>query len=170
MKTLHTERLILRPFQISDETAMYQVFRDAEVMRYSYGVQTKQWVRDWIRFRILENQDDAITSVWVVTEKAHTIVTGYCGLFHIPDLAGSPEMEIGYRLIQKFWGLGYATEAACAIRDYAFDELGITRLVAMIDPANTASIRVAEKLGMRYEKEVVLAGYTHPDHLYVLEK
>jgi RimJ/RimL family protein N-acetyltransferase len=95
-------------------------------------------------------------------------VIGYCGLFAFPDINGRPEIEIGYRLERAAWGNGYATEAACAVRDYAFAILQIPRLIALIDPANVASIRVAEKIGMRYEQEVLLPGYTHPDHVYVV--
>jgi len=95
---------------------------------------------------------------------------GYCGLFYFPDVGGQPETEIGYRLARAYWGRGYATEAARAVRDYAFDTLRLQRLIAMIDPQNGASIRVAEKLGMVYEKEVMFAGYTHPDRVYVIER
>ena len=63
----------------------------------------------------------------------------------------------------------YATEAAQSVRDYAFNTLRLPRLISMIDPQNVASIRVAEKLGMRYEKDVVFEGYTHPDRVYVIE-
>ena len=66
------------------------------------------------------------------------------------------------------WGKGYATEAAGAVRDYGLGVLGRRRLVAIIDPQNAASIRVAEKIGMHFEKEVMLEGYTYPDHLYAL--
>ena len=91
---------------------------------------------------------------------------GYAGLFHFPDIAGRPEIEVGYRLARSHWGQGFATEAVTAIREYAFGVLRMPRLIALIDPQNTASIRVAEKVGMHYEREVMLEGYTHPDHLY----
>jgi len=95
-------------------------------------------------------------------------VIGYCGLFFFPDIEGQAEVEIGYRLARSVWGKGYATEAAKAVRDYAFNVLRLERLIAMIDPSNIASIRVAEKIGMHYEKEVMFEGYTHPDHVYVI--
>jgi ribosomal-protein-alanine N-acetyltransferase len=95
-------------------------------------------------------------------------VIGYCGLFFFPDVGGQPEIEIGYRFARSAWGQGYATEAALAVRDYAFTTLGIKRLIAMVDPSNVASIRVVEKTGMHYEKDVMFEGYSHPDHVYVI--
>ncbi len=103
---------------------------------------------------------------YAVVTKSNPEVIGYCGLFYFPDLGGQPEIEIGYRLARSAWGLGYATEAAHAVRDYAFSTLGMKRLIAMIDPSNIASIHVAEKIGMQYEKDIMLEGYTHPDHIY----
>jgi RimJ/RimL family protein N-acetyltransferase len=84
------------------------------------------------------------------------------------DVNGRPEVEIGYRLIRSAWGHGYATEAAQAVATYA-TTLGIQRLIALIDPGNVASIRVAYKLGMHYEADVMFDGYTHPDHVYTME-
>jgi RimJ/RimL family protein N-acetyltransferase len=55
-----------------------------------------------------------------------------------------------------------------AIRDYAFGTLNLKRLIALIDPGNAASIRVAEKIGLRYEKDVLLEGYSHPDRVYAM--
>ncbi|MDQ2691068.1 MAG: GNAT family N-acetyltransferase, partial [Chloroflexota bacterium] len=95
---------------------------------------------------------------------------GYCGLFYFPDVGGKPEVEIGYRLRRSAWGKGFATEAACAVRDFAFNSLGMQRLIALIDPDNIASIRVAEKLGMQYEKDIMLPGYTHPDRIYAVSR
>ena len=169
MTTLETERLILRPFQLTDAEAMDQVFGDAEVMHFGYGVQSPEWVRDWLRFRIIEDQEKTKTTVWAVVEKTKSIVLGYCGLFYFPDQLESPETEIGYRFNRLYWGNGYATEAARTVRDFAFNQLEINRLIAMIEPNNLASKRVAEKLGMQYEKDVELDGYTHPDHVYVIE-
>jgi RimJ/RimL family protein N-acetyltransferase len=98
--------------------------------------------------------------------KTHSAVLGYCGLFHFPDIDGQPEIEIGYRLSRSFWRQGYATEAVLAVRDYGFNVLCLPRLVALIDPQNVASIRVAEKVGTKYEKDVMMESYDHPDHLY----
>lgn len=95
---------------------------------------------------------------------------GYTGLTQFPDVAGQPEVEIGYRLARPFWGKGYATEAAMAVRDYGFDSLGFDRLISLIDPDNTASVRVAEKTGLQYEKDAVLPGYDHADRVYVITK
>ena len=95
---------------------------------------------------------------------------GYCGLFFFPDIDGQAEVEIGYRLARAVWGKGYATEAAQAVRNFAFTTLDIKRLIAMIDPSNIASIRVAKKIGMHYEKDVMFEGYDHPDHVYVVTR
>jgi RimJ/RimL family protein N-acetyltransferase len=64
-------------------------------------------------------------------------------------------IEIGYRLARAYWARGLASEAAGAVRDYAFGVLALPRLVSIIDPNNSASIRVAEKNGLRHEKDVI---------------
>lgn len=166
MIIVETERLILRHFHAFDAGAMERVFGDAEVMRFGPGVQTREWVRDWLR-RCLEDYYRKLGfGPWAVVVKESRAVIGYSGLFYFPSVAGRPEIEVGYRLARPFWGRGYATEAAVAVRDYGFGVLCLPRLVALIDPQNAASIRVAEKAGMRYECEAMLEGYSHPDHLY----
>ena len=165
-----TERLALRHFHILDAGPMCRVFGDAEVMRFGDGVQTKEWVDTWIRTCLERYFQTWGFGPYAVVERQSQAVIGYCGLFFFPDINGQPEVEIGYRLARAAWERGYATEAAQAARDFAFDCLGLQRLIAIIDPSNTASIRVAEKIGMRHETEVMLAGYTHPDHVYVLAR
>ena len=168
MFKLATERLYLRHFHILDDEAMYRIFGDAEVMRFGDGIQTREWVKNWIRTCLERYYKTWGFGPYAVVEQSSRNVIGYCGLFYFPDIDGQPEIEIGYRLARSTWGQGYATEAACSVRDFAFTALGIKRLIAMIDPSNIASIRVAEKLGMQYEKEVMLEGYTHPDHIYAM--
>jgi RimJ/RimL family protein N-acetyltransferase len=107
---------------------------------------------------------------YAVVDRQRQAVIGYCGLFFFPDINGQPEVEIGYRLVRSAWGRGYATEAARAVRDFAFGDLGMQRLIAIIDPSNIASIRVAEKIGMHHDAEVMLEGYTHPDHVYIIAR
>jgi len=75
-------------------------------------------------------------------KKSTSEFIGYCGLTLFPDIDGTAEIEIGYRLIRKFWGYGFATEATSAVRDYAFSELKLTRLVALIEPSNTMIILI----------------------------
>ena len=165
MATLETERLILRPLQISDAETLDRVFGDPEVMLYGPGIQTQTWVHDWLR-GCLEDYQKLGFGPWAVVEKGSSTVIGYAGLFHFSDIDGQAEIEVGYRLARYYWGMGFATEAAAAVREYAFLVLCLPRLIALIDPQNTASIRVAEKIGMHYEKDVMLEGYSHPDQLY----
>lgn len=163
-----TERLALRHFHIMDAEPMYQVFGDPEVMHYGDGVQTTEWVDTWLRTCLERYHQTWGFGPYAVVEKRTQDLIGYCGLFYFPEINGRPEVEIGYRLVRSAWGQGYATEAARTIRDFAFDSLSIKRLVAMIDPSNSASIRVAEKIGMHYEKDVMFAGYDHPDRVYAM--
>jgi [ribosomal protein S5]-alanine N-acetyltransferase len=74
---------------------------------------------------------------------------------------GKPEVEVAYMVHRDYWNLGIASEAATACREYAFDVLKVARVVSMIRPANHASLRVAEKLGMRRIGETMHAGLLH---------
>jgi RimJ/RimL family protein N-acetyltransferase len=170
MIVVETERLILRHFHLFDVEALQSVFGDAEVMRFGPGVQTIEWIRDWLRDCLANYYQNWGFGPWAVVEKSTRQTVGYCGLFYFPDIVGEPEIEIGYRLARSVWGRGYATEAVLAVRDYGFNVLCLQRLIAMIDPGNVASIRVAEKAGMHYEKDVMFEGYTHPDRVYVIAR
>ena len=163
---LSTERLTLRHFHILDAEPMHRIFCDAEVMRFSDGVKTKEWVDAWLHTCLEHYYQTWGFGPYAVVEKKSGDLIGYCGLFYFPDVNGQPEVELGYRLARSAWGHGYATEAAGSVRDYAFTTLGMKRLIAMIDPSNTASIHVAEKIGMHYENDVLFEGYTHPDQVY----
>lgn len=159
---------MLRHFHMLDREPMYRVFGDAEVMRFGDGAQTREWVDAWLRTCLERYYQTWGFGPYAVVEKHSQGVIGYCGLFYFPDVNGQPEVEIGYRLARSAWGRGFATEAALAVRDYAFQTLGMKRLIALIDPSNLASVRVAEKIGMHYETDVMFEGYTHPDRVYRL--
>jgi [ribosomal protein S5]-alanine N-acetyltransferase len=79
---------------------------------------------------------------------------GMCGLIR---RNGLEDVDIGYALLPKFWSRGYAVEAAQATKAYASDVIGLTRIVAITDPANEGSIRVLEKIGLRFERMVRLS-------------
>lgn len=91
---------------------------------------------------------------------------GDCGLEHM-ELGGIPEVELGYDVRRDLWGRGLATEAAAAVVRFALDELGIHRLVSLIRASNAASARVAEKIGMRHERDLDRNGASY--RLFAME-
>jgi len=167
---IETKRLLLRRLVISDHEALDTLFANEEVMESSNDgpLNTKE-VGVWLKSQIEGYQECCGIEIMAVEIRSTSEVIGYCGLTKSPDIDGATEIEIGYRLIRKFWGHGYATEAASAVRDYAFSELALPRLVALVEPVNRQSIAVARKLGMTYEKDVMMEGYDHPDHLYSID-
>jgi len=82
---------------------------------------------------------------WACVLKASGEVIGFAGLKHLPDLQ---EVDLGYRLLPDYWGQGLATEACRGVLDYGRTRLGLEQIMAMVDPANLASVRVLEKLGL----------------------
>ena len=170
MDILSTERLLLRLFAIADLDDLQAVLGDTEVMRFSLGVLDTEGIKAWLTYHIHGYTEHRNLGPWAVLRRVDSILIGYCGLFFLPDVCNQPEIELGYRFAQAYWGQGYATEAARAVCDFAFSFRNINRLVSLIDPANRASIKVAEKVGMHFEKEVMLADYDYPDHLYAIQR
>lgn len=164
-----TRRLIIRCIHIADYVWFEQILADREVMHFGPGAQTPEQVRQWIANALI-NYAEWGFGPWAVVRRDTERIIGYCGLFYFAELCGQEEVELGYRLARDEWGQGFASEATLAVRDYAFNTLQLRRLVAMIAPDNAASLCVARKLGMQYEKEVMFPDYSYPDHLYVLKK
>ena len=152
---------------MSDQLSLELILGDQEVMEFSDGCMNSREVAEWLATKVSNSINDGIEILAVELKSTDSFI-GYCGLTLFPNIDGVAETEIGYRLIPGFWGSGYATEAATAVRDYGFSELNLRRLIALIDPSNERSIRVAKKLGMDYEKDVLLDGYDHPDYLYAI--
>ena len=155
MVIAETQRLFLRCFHVADLDAMAAVFGDPEVMRFGPGPQSRDWVQKWLRGCLEDYFQKWGFGLWAVVHKPDRRVIGYCGLTRFDDIDGQSEIEIGYRLARGVWGRGLATEAVGVVRGYAFGVLALPRLVAVIDPRNGASIRVAEKNGLWYEKDVL---------------
>jgi ribosomal-protein-alanine N-acetyltransferase len=113
-------------------------------------------MKRWID-RNLQHQERYGYGLFSVLHKADRRIIGDCGLEH-QDIGGAPEVELGYDLHSDYWNQGLATEAARAVRGYAFAELKLPRLVSLIRQGNAASARVAEKVGMRWEADIVQDG------------
>jgi ribosomal-protein-alanine N-acetyltransferase len=148
---IETQRLILRELQVSDAAPLAHIWSNPDVTRFMGGPRDEAQLR-----QALEDEAESVASsgiaLWPVVEKASGEVIGHCGLLE-KEVEGQAEVELIYVFGKSAWGQGYATEAAMAVREYAFEQLGLRRLIALIDPGNAASERVALKTGFLYEKE-----------------
>jgi RimJ/RimL family protein N-acetyltransferase len=165
---LATERLLLRLPEPRDAEALHRAYGDPEVMRYvGEGVPfsfdetrrtlerfRERWRADGFGAFVVELADGggAIGEVDLLAWDRKTWAYGLR-----EELGPETELELGWTLARDAWGRGYATEAALAVRDWVFRELRPPRLISMIFPANVRSQRVAEKIGERFEREVVTA-------------
>ncbi|MFP3942959.1 MAG: GNAT family N-acetyltransferase [Alphaproteobacteria bacterium] len=164
-------RLTLRRFGNHDAEAMMDVLGDPDVMRFSdLGVLSRREIMEWTRCHAAGSRNQAKLGRWAVVETDSAAVTGYIGLTREPGRSGPDEAELGFRLARRYWGQGYASEAAGAALSYGFDSVRLQCIFAVVDPANAASVRVLEKLGMRFDSLVSFPGYTHPDRKYVLSR
>ena len=145
MVTLETDRLILRPFRESDFDAFAELCADADVMRYIADRQPMPRHLAWRRMAMMVGHWTLRGyGMWAVEEKATGEFVGHIGFWN-PE--GWPDFEIGWTLCPRSWGRGYATEAARPALRWAFTELDRPHVISLIDPANAASIRVAQRLG-----------------------
>jgi ribosomal-protein-alanine N-acetyltransferase len=163
---LETSRLHLRPFTAADHDAIHAVYADPEVMRY-VGHGAHRTLAD--TNAALRSYADALAArgyaFVAVVERETGAVIGDAGLH---PLAGrGPDIELGYTLARSAWGKGYATELGQALIEYAFTVLHVPRVVAQVEPANTASRHVLSKLGMTERGQ--RTAYGRPHLLYAVE-
>jgi [ribosomal protein S5]-alanine N-acetyltransferase len=152
---LETERLILRPMFGSDFEALHRIFSDPKVMAaFNHPLFTLQQMQRWLQ-RNLDHQTKFGYGLFSVILKETGELIGDCGLEQMEDMNAA---ELGYDFSSEFWNQGYATEAATAVRDYAFHTLQVPQLISLIRVGNLASKRVAEKVGMKLVEELTRYG------------
>jgi [ribosomal protein S5]-alanine N-acetyltransferase len=155
--TLETKRMILRPMLETDFDALHLIFTDPKVMAaFHHDPFTREQMQRWLQ-RNLDHQHEFGYGLFSVILKETGELIGDCGLEQmiVDDVQVA---ELGYDFRSDFWNRGYATEAACAVRDYAFDVLQLPQLVSLIRVGNLASKRVAEKVVMTLAEEFTLYG------------
>lgn len=166
LQICETRRLYMREYEDNDLEAMVPVFSDPDHMKYYPAPFTREQTQKWITRNQHRYQRDGY-GLWVVCLKEGDRVIGDCGLIN-QTVSGKVQVEIGYHIHPQYGGRGYATEAAIACRQYAFEVLKLDKVVSIIAPGNQASIRVAEKTGLQFEHEeyifnkrhLIYAGYT----------
>jgi len=154
---VETPRLYMRLMELADLDDLLKIFGDAKVMASFYTVpfnhkQMEQWIE-----RNLAHQDTHGYGLFSVMLKSNETLIGDCGLEHM-EIGGELVTELGYDFRSDYWNQGFATEAALAVRDYAFNVLSLPSLISLIRVGNEASKCVSEKIGMQLIDEITNNG------------
>jgi ribosomal-protein-alanine N-acetyltransferase len=168
---LETERLILRHLVMDDLDELFALYQDPEIRRYfPEGVLNYEDTKEELEWHMHGHPRHPELGLWGTIHKESGRFIGRCGL--LPwTIEGQYEVEIAYLLDKSFWHQGLATEAAKGILEYGFGKLGLSRLICMIDPENAASQKVAERIGMTFERQVdEYEGDNLPFFIYSINK
>jgi [ribosomal protein S5]-alanine N-acetyltransferase len=153
MEIAKTERLLLKYMDSSDIPELVDLWTDPVAMEHMGGPRDREFLLDEFG-KTAKNPRAERFDLWPVIELASGTLVGHCGLLP-KEVEGKDEIELVYVIAARFWGKGFATEIGRALTRYAREILGLMRLISLIEPGNTASERVAAKIGMRLEREVV---------------
>ncbi|MBI1837065.1 MAG: GNAT family N-acetyltransferase [Flavobacteriia bacterium] len=150
MFQLETNRLILREFNTQDASSFYKLNSNPEVLKYTGDsafktvLEAQEFIKNYQHYSKYEY------GRWAVLLKESNTFIGWCGLKYTPE---KEEVDIGFRFFQEFWNCGFATEAAIACIDYGFQKYNISLIIGRAMKENKASVKVLEKIGLKFERE-----------------
>lgn len=189
MTVLETDRLLLRPLTMGDLDELATIYADPEVRRFfPEGTLTVEETKEELEWFIDVYDGRYGFGLWATVLKGTGELIGRCGLLpwraiqssaghliithadELPDVESTYEVELAYLLAKEHWGRGLASEAARAIVRDAFERLGVPRLIALIDPENEASLKVARNVGMIVDGDVEIDGEVFPLHAISVER
>ena len=155
MTILETDRLILRELTPNDAEFIFELLNEPSFIQNigDRNIRTLDDARAYIVNGPVASYAKNGFGLYLIVLGETGDSVGMCGLI---KRDGLEDVDIGYALLPRFWSRGYAVEAARATKAYAKEVIGLKRIVAIVDPANEGSIRVLEKIGLRYEKMVRL--------------
>jgi ribosomal-protein-alanine N-acetyltransferase len=156
LPTLRTARLALQPWTLDDVDRLHALWIDPHVRRYLWDDVTisRERAEETVREAVDAVRRDGVGQ-WIVEDPASRHLAGFCGLIRREP---GDDPELMYGLAPAFWGRGFATEAAAAVLAHVFGTLAVERVTAATDAPNTASVRVMERLGMRFVRRGTLNG------------
>ena len=167
---LATERLVFRPFTPDDLALIIELHSDPLVQRYMGGPWSEQEMQETLH-RFVQQQAGQGYAKWAAFLRDGTFV-GRAGVSAFPPLLDAGlggDQELGYSFKAEFWGMGLATEAALAVKDWFFANTAHDRLFGFTDPENLASQRVLMKIGMRRLPDCKL-GFDKPSALFRIDR
>ena len=139
-----TDRLTIRELTLADTDSLFEMLGDPIAMEHYPAPKTHAETEGWIRWTRDSYEQNGF-GLWAVTRTADGAFIGDCGPMLQP-VEGNLVPEVGYHIVRREWGHGYATEAASACRDLVLGRFGFERVVSIVAPENLASRRVAEKV------------------------
>ena len=169
MDTIVTERLTLRRFRKDDVDNILSMIGDPVVMRHYPQTYDRDGAQRWLD-GLLRGYERFGYSLLAVERRSDGEFVGQVGLLHWDDVDGREDVEVAYLLRSAMWRNGYATEAARACRDWAFEQLAPDRVVSFIAVANDPSIAVAERNGMTRIKRLDVNRFGTPIYVYAIRR
>jgi RimJ/RimL family protein N-acetyltransferase len=165
MNVLETDRLALRKLSLDDAGFILELLNDPSFLRFigDKNVRNLEDARQYILKGPLESYERLGFGLYLVALKTTGVPLGICGLIKRDAL---DDVDIGFAFLPEFRAQGYAFESAAAVRDYGLNVLELGRLLAITNPDNTGSIRVLEKIGLRFERLIRLAPESSEIRLY----
>jgi [ribosomal protein S5]-alanine N-acetyltransferase len=151
-KVLETERLILRKFTEKDLPQLHEILSNPETMKFWPAPFTLEQTQRWLNRSITANK---LTRYAVILKENGELIGDFG--FMRTEVNGVEENDLGYIFSKEYWGKGLATEAASTCLKYGKEILQLERIVASMENKNIASKRVAEKIGMKLEREFINA-------------
>jgi len=160
-----TERLSLRKLAKTDVDLIVALNSDPEVMKYiGEPDDSFENAKKYVEMRVDGYADKDGLGIFIATEKDSDAEIGWICLKQLDD---TEEIEIGFRLLKKYWGKGYATEGAKCLLEFGFEELGLEEIAGVTLPTNTPSQQVLKKIGLEY---IGIASYYGFDLSYFKQK
>jgi ribosomal-protein-alanine N-acetyltransferase len=160
---LESERLKLRNYNESDDKFLINLWTNSKVTYYMGGPRSVEKMNEAVA-EYLMNPYSEEYDLWILTLKETKEAIGHCGLLK-KEIDGKEEVEVIYVIDKPFWKNGYASEVCSMLLQYARDERNLDRIVALINPSNKGSQKVAIKSGMNFEKKLLRENKEM--HLYV---
>lgn len=163
-----TARLSLRPLAPEDAAFLLELMNERPYLENigDRGVRTTADAARYIEDKYISSYQRHGFGLYLVELREGSTPIGICGLVKRESL---DHPDLGFAYLQRFWSQGYAREAAAGILGHARESLMLSHLHGLVSPRNTRSIRLLERLGMRYERALVLAGQTSESHIYGMD-
>lgn len=163
---IETDRLVLREFKLDDAEFVLKLVNEPSWLENigDKNVHTIADAEGYISTGPLQSYQENGYGLWMAELKLQSVPVGMCGLVKREFFS---EPDVGFAFLPEYWGLGFASEAGRATLEYAQNTLNISRVLGITSLDNVGSMRVLEKIGLKYEKLVNLPGYQGQSRLFV---